>query len=297
MGIIGGVQDRIAKGAIGGETKEFVKAKRLAFYVGLIAFLLAPVMVLNVWIFEACFRDSISHFYYSRFTGDVLVGALVFIAAFLFAYNGRFRAENTMSKLAGLGALGVAWFPVSDTGCEGSSGFAGRAFITVATDGTDPLAVSRIVTPLEGADAFQGMFQFLPFVDAIHFASAGLLLGTLMVFCVFIFTIADPSEKTADGDLLPGKKARNRLYYTCGIFMFGALIVIVLNSAKLISQEIWIGYNLMFWMEWVILFFFGICWMTKGRFEYVRDSWTGKIFANWFMDDVHPDMADKLKTA
>ena len=133
------------------------------------------------------------------------------------------------------------------------------------------------------------MFELFGFVNIVHFTSAALLLGTLMIFCVFIFTIADPSERTDEG-LLPGKRARNKVYYTCGAFMFAALLVILANSFGLIANEVWTAYNLMFWMEWTILFFFGVCWMTKGRFEYVKDAWTGKLFKKWFMDPVHPDV-------
>lgn len=292
MGIVGLIQGWIARTALREASQHFVNAKRLAFYVGLIAFLLAPVMIFNWAVFGACFRDSISHFYYSRFTGDVLVGALVFIAAFLFAYQGRFRIENTMAKFAGLGALGVAWSPVSQTGCEGRADVAGRSFNWVATNGENPFDVAGVLPPpevLAGAP-YRAMFQFYPNVDIVHFTSAALLLGTLIVFCIFIFPIAEPEERTESG-LLPGKSARNKIYYTCGAFMAGALVVILANSFGLIPESVWTGYNVMFWMEYVILFFFGLCWMTKGRFEYVRDSWTGKLFKEWFMDEAHRDVS------
>lgn len=288
-----------------------VSSRRLAFYVGAAAFFLAPIMVAN-WAFaEACFRDSISHFYYSRFTGDVLVGTLFFIGFFLFAYIGRSKCENRLSKVAGMGALGVALFPVSGTGCEGNALVNGRSFISVATDGVDPYAVAKITTPQEGDGAFQGMFEFFSFdlfgaitvpVDAIHFLSAAALLGSLIYFCFFLFTQAAPDEtEKVDGKrhLKPGKAARNKTYRFCGWCMTAAVVVILANSlATLITGRLgadqagaaikafWTGNNIMFFAEWVILFFFGVSWAIKSRMDFLRDTWVGRMLAIWLYDDV-----------
>jgi hypothetical protein len=59
---------------------------------------------------------SISAAYHEGGTSEsIFVGFLFAIAAFLFAYNGRWRSEMVLSKLAAVAALLVALFPC---GCE-----------------------------------------------------------------------------------------------------------------------------------------------------------------------------------
>ena len=272
---------------------EYVNQKRMGMYVGLVAFLLAPVMFLKWLLFDGCFYDSISHFYYSRYTGDMLVGALVFIAVFLFAYNGRFKVEYWMAKFAGVGALFIAWFPVSGTGCENRAEIAGRAFVRFGTDAQNAL-VDNIVIASE-RNPYAGAFQLfdnwieLPLigavqVDTFHFTGAALLFGTLTFFCFFVFTIPRPGEVNERGLLREGKKNRNKLYTLCGWCMFLAILVIAAHSLKLIPTSWWNGNNVMYWMEVIILTFFAIAWWTKGRFDFWKESNIGNYFERKFID-------------
>ena len=60
---------------------------------------------------------SISASYYEGgWPQSILVGFLFAIAAFLLAYNGEWKSEMVLSKVAAVAALGVAMFPC---GCEG----------------------------------------------------------------------------------------------------------------------------------------------------------------------------------
>ena len=80
----------------------------LALIVGMVALGLPFVMLAAASRDAVCFYDSISHFYYAQFFGDVLVAALVFIGTFLLAYRGESQRESTLANFAGFCAFGVA---------------------------------------------------------------------------------------------------------------------------------------------------------------------------------------------
>jgi len=57
-------------------------------------------------------QKTISQYYYTGMR-DVLVGALCAIALFMFFYRGYSKWDNRAGNLAGIFALGIAWFPTS----------------------------------------------------------------------------------------------------------------------------------------------------------------------------------------
>jgi len=94
-------------------TKPEIDHRTLKLLVGLIALNLA-----NLTSFFADSKiTSISESYYEGgWAQSIFVGFLFAIAAFLLAYNGLSRTEMVLSKVAAVGALGVALFPC---GCSG----------------------------------------------------------------------------------------------------------------------------------------------------------------------------------
>jgi hypothetical protein len=80
--------------------------------VGWIGILLPLVLVTgSVVIFgEKGIRENISSYYYSGMR-DLFVGSLCAIALFLFFYKGYDKWDNRAATLAGLFALGIAFFP------------------------------------------------------------------------------------------------------------------------------------------------------------------------------------------
>jgi vacuolar-type H+-ATPase subunit I/STV1 len=94
-------------------TKPEIDHRTLKLLVGLIALSLA-----NLTSFFADSKiTSISESYYEGgWAQSIFVGFLFAIAAFLLAYNGLSRTEMVLSKVAAVGALGVALFPC---GCSG----------------------------------------------------------------------------------------------------------------------------------------------------------------------------------
>lgn len=265
--------DASTDSAHGAET--YVDSRQLAFYVGLVGLLLGPVMLVGAAT-ATCFHDSISHFYYSRFTGDIFVGALFFIGGFLLAYRSKrqYDFEWWIAKIAGICAFGVALFPTEGTGCEGAASIPVRAYALINADPAGTFLDGMIDAP---------PYAFFPGIDTYHFSFAAVLLIILWIFCWFIFpAVHDANDTDDDGNLKPGKKQRNRVYRFMGILMLIALVMIGLNA--LIGFNWWNGWNMMFWMEVVILTAFGISWIIKGRFHPVRNTNVGRLLLRSITD-------------
>jgi len=82
--------------------------------VGLLGISLVPVLVLGSLILDhpKYIQVSVSAYYHTRM-GNALVGIVCGISLFLLSYNGYTRRDSIVSKLAGLFALGIAFFPTS----------------------------------------------------------------------------------------------------------------------------------------------------------------------------------------
>lgn len=91
--------------------------------VGWIGILLPIVLMIGAHALfgEPWIKESISHYYHTSM-GDVFVGALCAVALFLFFYVGHDIYDNTIATIAGMFALGVAWFPVTNHGEATGSG-------------------------------------------------------------------------------------------------------------------------------------------------------------------------------
>jgi hypothetical protein len=87
-------------------------------WVGFLGILLAPLLVLGALLLnphqQPKILDSISAYYYSKMQ-DEMEGILCGIAMFLLAYRGYSKQDSIVSKLAGLFALCIAFFPTSAT--------------------------------------------------------------------------------------------------------------------------------------------------------------------------------------
>jgi len=66
-------------------------------------------------------QESISYYYHTEMR-NVLVGALCAVALFLFFYCGYDKWDNWVGNMAGLFAVGVAWFPTAKVGPSDTAG-------------------------------------------------------------------------------------------------------------------------------------------------------------------------------
>lgn len=236
----------------------------LSFLVGVIALAL-PVALIFGWrtgvlgIAPAtCFHDSISHFYYTQFLGDIFVAALTFIGAFLVAYRGESWKESRLATGAGIGAFGVALFPTTGRGCEEAL-FPGRALVDLGVSSkTEPATI-------EAAATLGQFFELFPYVNVVHYACAAVLFSFIAFYTLFVFTRVVKDEHCAGNEMKASKALRNLIYRISGGLIVLS-IVALLGKLVIGHWSWWTENNLTFWFETLALWAFGLSWMVKGRF-------------------------------
>jgi hypothetical protein len=231
----------------------------LASLVGLVALGLPPVLWASQFT-NGPLRQSVSHYYYVPFFGDVFVGALVFIGAMLLAWKGESRSEARVTSLAGLAALTVPLLPTSGPGREaGSGGARVLAEVVLPADAGQPVSVSaRAVTG--------SFFDLFGWAGQLHLVAAGLLFLVLAFLCLVVFTRIDPAANFGpDGMLTANKRRRDGIYRTCGWMIL--VVIGLMGARKLLAPDLawWDRNDLTFWCEAAMITAFGASWMVKGR--------------------------------
>lgn len=222
--------------------------------LGLLGIVLPAALYVYARLLGYGMQPSISEFYHTHM-GDFLVGCLIAIGIFLIAYKGYPRQEGealsdqVVSTVAGLGAIGVAMFPVVPPDLLACP--PGAAF-SVAD--TDPV---RIVTcPVQGFVTHWTAFAW------IHFASAAVFFVCLAIFCFFLFP---------KGDLRPDgridwKAPNNRIYLICGILILASIGFVGAYALSPPETQALLGrHNYIFWCETVGVVAFAVSWLTKGK--------------------------------
>lgn len=218
--------------------------------IGYIAISIPFLLVVGSVLVGNCpeIQSSISDYYHTQMR-DVLVGTLCAISLFLFCYTGYDRYDVSATRLAAIFALGVALFP---TGFNDSM--------------------------IDSCHAVRQVSN--PIVARIHLISAFCLFVTLSVISLFLFTKSD-RPKWQWG---PNKKRRNRVYRRSAYVMLSCLALLVgyfsLKGGSLqpyiegtfveyFGSPEWLTLmdkiDIIFWLETVMLFAFGISWLTKGK--------------------------------
>jgi hypothetical protein len=218
--------------------------------IGYIAISIPFLLVVGSVLVGNCpeIQSSISDYYHTQMR-DVLVGTLCAIALFLFCYTGYDRYDVSATRLAAIFALGVALFP---TGFNDSM--------------------------IDSCHAVRQVGN--PIVARIHLISAFCLFVTLSIISLFLFTKSD-RPKWQWG---PNKKRRNRVYRRSAYVMLTCLALLVgyfsLKGGSLqpyiegtfveyFGSPEWLALmdkiDIIFWLETVMLFAFGISWLTKGK--------------------------------
>jgi hypothetical protein len=85
--------------------------------IGWIGILLPFVLMAGTFLLfgQKTIQKTISQYYYTGMR-DVFVGSICAIALFLFFYKGYNKWEDRIATLAGLFAIGIAWFPTTQSG-------------------------------------------------------------------------------------------------------------------------------------------------------------------------------------
>ena len=172
-------------------------------------------------------QDSISAYYYTN-VRDVFVGMLVWVGLFLLAYKGHERIDNLATSISGIAGIGIAAFPCYVQGKTGAT---------------------------------SGVFQIdSRLSDILHLSFAGLFFLLLALISIFLFTLTDPKKKPTKR-----KGARNKVFVASGSIILLCLLAFLLLRFVIIGQAGFDNSPLTFALETVMLFAFGVSWLTKGE--------------------------------
>lgn len=210
-----------------------ISYRTLRTIVGVLGMFLSLILVTGMIIIgtHPWIQSSISHFYHTRM-GDVFVGLLTAISLFLFVYKGPHTTDHWLGNIAGVFGLIVAFCP----------------------------------TVYHGEGAVEGcMLNRAPYNPAwtqyVHLTAALIFLIILTVFSLWLFPKTNPGSTVVRGSQ---KWKRNIVYYICGIIM-GLCIVALVVSFIVLSKEEIRDSIIVFLLESIALFFFGISWLVKGE--------------------------------
>lgn len=209
--------------------------RSLRILIGILGILLPLLLPLVIWIDSGYWKPlfSISHYYFTR-SSPVFIIIVSLLAIFLLVYKGKKPIDFILSSLAGVFALILVVFPTD----------------SITFQCSDPKHLYSLA-----------IYPDSPFRAVVHYIGAAIFLSSLAAMSLFLFTKSDkpPHERGR------AKRRRNRVFRTCGVLMVLALLVILANPLKIISNEDFDRYHLMFWMETVAVLAFGVSWLVKAE--------------------------------
>lgn len=206
-------------------------------FLGYLGFVLPSSLILYALATGRGLEASISDFYYTPM-GDFLVGVLSAIGVFLLCYKGfepmpgEWITDRRVATVAGLGALGVALFPVRREGLPPCNWL-----------DPDCITYGSSIHP-----------------DTLHYASAALFFACLALFCLVLFTKGDRDDK---GRVI--WTTHNRIYVTCGVLILGAIVALGVYKLFPALQPRLNAVNYIFWCETVGVLAFAASWLVKGK--------------------------------
>lgn len=212
-----------------GDQHKLINVLTIRRIVGFLAFLLPIVVAIGGPLLSECsgLQNSISD-YYHTIMRNYFVGTLCAVAVVLFAYKGYERKDDIAGDLAAFLVLLVAFFP---------------------TPPDAPIA-GCILEP----EGFQHWFGY------VHLGAASLFFLTLSYFSIKLFTKTDPNKPMTDG-----KRHRNMIYRWCGYIMIGCMVLLIPFFAIPVLDEYRAQFKVVFVLEFVMLWAFGVSWLTKGE--------------------------------
>ena len=233
------------------QTDVVFKYKTLRSLIGLIAFSIPWFCIIAIWIAQDgkwLLPTSISVSYHLG-AGDVFVGMLAIVGAFLFAYNGHKyphfklfgkprKVERLMAVLAGICALGVALSPTSIDKAWMDE-LATRGYILTDFPGMslDDIDTNRLGNCDEiekddnnetGKSERKCTLSTYPITPTIHMFCAITLFFVLIGFCLnFIIRTCKKLEKLADRTGTEAEMTRNRIRWRRRLYWFSAVLILL----------------------------------------------------------------------
>jgi hypothetical protein len=219
--------------------------------VGAIGILLPFVLRIGIIFFNHKAPYSISSYYYSPMR-NVLVAALCVLGLFLIAYKGYDDLDSGITNVAGVAAIGVAFFPTSDPSF--SPAWVGRvhpffAAVAIASLALMALQFTQTEPGNEQGEVGKPGPKWTQDIKRIGLA--------------LLFRYQNPQCRTDK------KKVRDRIYSSCAwLILVGLVLGFAQNfwpkSAKDVTQ--WL-----FWFEALAVIAFGVSWLVKGE-TILKDS-------------------------
>lgn len=212
------------------ENPQLISYMLLRQIVGLLGIGLPIFLVVGSYYYGNCdiIQNSISDYYHTQMR-DIFVGTLCAVAMFMFTYKGYDIRDTIAGNLACVFAVGVAFFPT----------------------GVDALS-----------DCAEQCITYDPWIEVLHFTFATVFFVVLIYFSLFLFTEGNQPE---DEEHLQ-KRKRNIVFKTCAYIMIACVVLIAFYFFYLqdkcpdLKQ-----FKLVFWLESIALWAFGISWLTKGQ--------------------------------
>ncbi len=208
--------------------------------VGGLGALLPTLLFLIEWAFlrgDATVRGSLSAYYFTP-ARDLFVGVMCTAGVLLVTYlAGQVRTwDFWLSSLAGVAALGVAFFPTERPGVAASAPMCGPE-----------------VTPVPGGcTALQSAWGETT-VAAIHYTSAAVFILTLAAVC-FVFAHRDARHDV--------RRSRVVFHRACGVAILVAVGWILLGLVAPLDVA---GLTPLYLGEVVALYAFAASWLVKGH--------------------------------
>ncbi len=176
-------------------------------------------------------EPSISDYYYSN-NGDVLVVLLSVLGVFLFTYKGYKWKEKALTTIAAICAVGIAFTPTSTKSANSLS-------IHIANEsGPEWFGIPK------------------------HFVFAALFFASVAIMSLVYFPKGESPLKKPDGKKTQ-KAKRNRTFRICGWTILVCLLCLFLYF--LLKPAFIKDFPIIFVLETIAIWAFGISWLTKGE--------------------------------
>jgi len=221
--------------------------------VGWIGTLLPIVLLVGNAISSTASRpDSMSGYYYTGMR-NIFVGTLCALGVFLAAYEGYDDVDRWITNIAGFGAIGVALCPTKPTVCVAGAGACPPSSVTHLSasqqlTGDIHLALAAVTFIALGLMALRFAKGGItpPQQSAIGRIRYGLGFGKPS-------DCSQPQQYTGD----------NVVYRVSGVTILSCVILAALTN--LLPASVNAHWPLLFIIEAVAVFAFGVSWFVKGR--------------------------------
>ena len=200
--------------------------------VGWIGTLLPVVLLAGAAFTSAARPDSMSGYYYTDMR-NTFVGTLCALGVFLVAYRGYDAVDEWITNVAGLAAIGVAFFPTKPAVC------------TTAAGACPASSVTRLSTSQQ-------------VVGDMHLGLAAITLIALGLMALRFAKHGKPGDGIG-----PRFAGENVIYRASGITILGCVLLAALSN--LLPASVKAHWPWLFIFEAAAVFAFGVSWFVKGR--------------------------------